>query len=369
MPVEFIGMIATARVLRDPTGPSRPVVDPAFTREFARAHEASGFDRVLDRLLLDAPPTASSSPPTCAAHTERLGVLLAHRPGFVAPTFAARKLATLDQFSGGRLALHVITGGSDAEQRRDGDYLDHDERVPPHRRVPRRSCSRIWTADGPFDHDGEFYRFEGAFADVPLRAAAAPADLLRRLVRRGRSRSAQARRRLRALGRAAGRRAAHIDRGAGAAAAARPRAAASALSFRPILGADRGRGVGAGPRHPRRRPASGQRRRVPVDRRAAERRLAAAAAARPSAATCTTAPVDADRDGHRRRGQLDGAGRHARAGRRRAARLRTTSASTTLLIRGYDPYDDAVAYGDIVTAVRAAVAARDERAPTTARTR
>jgi alkanesulfonate monooxygenase len=26
--------------------------------------------------------------------------------------------------------------------------------------------------------------------------------------------------------------------------------------------------------------------------------------------------------------------------------------ASTLLIRGYDPYDDAVAYGDVITAVR-----------------
>jgi alkanesulfonate monooxygenase SsuD/methylene tetrahydromethanopterin reductase-like flavin-dependent oxidoreductase (luciferase family) len=50
------------------------------------------------------------------ARTQRLGVLLAHRPGFVAPTYAARKFATLDAFHPGRVALHVITGGDDAER-------------------------------------------------------------------------------------------------------------------------------------------------------------------------------------------------------------------------------------------------------------
>jgi hypothetical protein len=36
-----------------------------------------------------------------AAITRRLQFLLAHRPGFVAPTVAARKLATLDHLRGG----------------------------------------------------------------------------------------------------------------------------------------------------------------------------------------------------------------------------------------------------------------------------
>ena len=132
----------------------------AFTREFARVHEEAGFDRVLIGYYSNAPDGFIVAADVLA-HTERLGVLLAHRPGFVAPTVAARKLATLDQFSGGRLAVHVISGGSDADQRRDGDFLDHDAR---YRRTDEYLdvLRALWTADGPFDHDGEFYRFEGA---------------------------------------------------------------------------------------------------------------------------------------------------------------------------------------------------------------
>ena len=63
-----------------------------------------------------------------ASVTDRIGFMLAHRPGFMEPTLAARKLATLDQFTGGRLAVHIISGGDDEEQRRDGDFLSHDER-------------------------------------------------------------------------------------------------------------------------------------------------------------------------------------------------------------------------------------------------
>jgi alkanesulfonate monooxygenase len=137
-----------------------PLVDVAFTREFARAHEESGFDRVLIGYYSDAPDGFIVAADVLA-HTERLGVLLAHRPGFVSPTLAARKLATLDQFSGGRVAVHVISGGSDADQRRDGDFLDHDAR---YRRTDEYLdvLRALWTADGSVDHDGEFYRFQGA---------------------------------------------------------------------------------------------------------------------------------------------------------------------------------------------------------------
>lgn len=163
MPVEFIGMIAPQEY-SEVVAPSGPVADPGFTRDFARAHEAAGFDRVLIGYFSDAPDGFIVASAALAA-TEQLGVLLAHRPGFVAPTLAARKLATLDQFSGGRLAVHVISGGSDQDQARDGDFLPKSDR---YRRTDEYVglLRRTWTATEPFDHRGEFYRVEGAFSAV-----------------------------------------------------------------------------------------------------------------------------------------------------------------------------------------------------------
>ena len=51
--------------------------------------------------------------------TSGLGVLLAHRPGLVAPTVAARQFATLEAFHPGRVAMLVLADGDDAV-RRDG---------------------------------------------------------------------------------------------------------------------------------------------------------------------------------------------------------------------------------------------------------
>jgi alkanesulfonate monooxygenase len=83
----------------------------------------------------------------------------------VAPTLAARKLATLDQLSGGRLAVHVIAGGSDADQATDGDFTDHAGR---YRRVSEyiELLRRMWTSTEPFDHAGEFYRVTGAYSEI-----------------------------------------------------------------------------------------------------------------------------------------------------------------------------------------------------------
>ena len=151
----MIGWIAP-RVSSEIIPPSGPPFDPEVIAETARIHERAGFDRVLIGYFSDAPDGFLVGA-HAAAVTERLGFLLAHRPGFVAPPVAARKLATLDQLSQGRLAVHIITGGSDADQAKDGDWTDHAARY-------RRSAEylavlrRIWTEPAPFDHQGEFYR-------------------------------------------------------------------------------------------------------------------------------------------------------------------------------------------------------------------
>ena len=61
--------------------------------------------------------------------TRHLKVLVAHRPGFVQPVVLARMAATMDHLTGGgRIAIHFITGGDEADQRREGDFVPHDAR-------------------------------------------------------------------------------------------------------------------------------------------------------------------------------------------------------------------------------------------------
>jgi len=161
MSVEFIGYVGTndASEIHPPTG-----FDREWVKKVAQAHEDGGFDRALVA-------QGSSSPDSqvvttyAAAHTSKLKFLLAHRPGFEGPALAARKLATIDQFSAGRLAVHIITGGADAEMRRDGDYLSKDER---YQRTDEylHIVRKVWTAEAPFDHAGTYYRYDGAFSDI-----------------------------------------------------------------------------------------------------------------------------------------------------------------------------------------------------------
>jgi alkanesulfonate monooxygenase len=163
MPIEFIGMIST-RDQSEIRGATGPVVDRDYVRRFARAHEDAGFDRVLIGYG-SSQPEGTQVAAYAASQTERLSFLVAHRPGFVAPTLAARTFATLDQFAGGRIAVHVITGGSDAEQRRDGDYLSKDERYA---RTDEylEVLLKAWTSEAPFDYEGRYYRLQDFYSDV-----------------------------------------------------------------------------------------------------------------------------------------------------------------------------------------------------------
>lgn len=163
MPVEMIGWISP-QVSSEIVPPSGPIFSADVVAETARIHEEAGFDRVLIGYFSTAPDGFMVGA-HAASVTTSLQFLLAHRPGFVAPTVAARKLATLDQLSEGRLAIHLIAGGSDADQARDGDHTDHSTR---YRRTDEytRVLRQTWTSDGPFDHKGEFYEIRKGQSDI-----------------------------------------------------------------------------------------------------------------------------------------------------------------------------------------------------------
>jgi alkanesulfonate monooxygenase len=161
MSVSFTGLVAH----RDPANLSfraEPgLFDVDYLKRFAQAHEAGGFDRVLIGYGSTAPDGLHLGTYVTAV-TEKLGVMLAHRPGFVAPTLAARTLATIDNLSRGRASVHIISGADDAEQQRDGDFLNKNERYARTDEYVGL-LRRLWTADAPFDHDGKYYRFKGGF--------------------------------------------------------------------------------------------------------------------------------------------------------------------------------------------------------------
>ncbi|MGY2052600.1 LLM class flavin-dependent oxidoreductase [Methylobacterium sp. JK268] len=161
--VDFIGFVAPQ--YGSETHPAEgPVVDRAYLRALAQAHEYGGFDRVLVAFHATSPDSLLLAGEIAHA-TERLGLMIAHRPGFTAPTVAARQFATLDHLTGGRVGVHIITGGSDVELAQDGDHLTKDERYA--RTAEYLDVVKAaWTAEAPFDYAGRHYRIAQGFSAV-----------------------------------------------------------------------------------------------------------------------------------------------------------------------------------------------------------
>lgn len=172
MPIEFVGGLFPRNQLAPRSGYHKPI-DLNYLRDLAQAHEHAGFDRVLiangggDPMFLAA---------HAAAHTEKLGFMLAHRPGLIAPTLAARSYATLDQTTGGRIRLHAVTGHA-AEPEHGETVNDKNERYA---RADEylEIVKRTWTSSAPFDFEGKYFTIKGGFSPIkPLQQPHVPISL------------------------------------------------------------------------------------------------------------------------------------------------------------------------------------------------
>lgn len=140
-----------------PVAQRPPDID--YLAQIARAAEQLGFEGALT-------PTGTWCEDawlTTAAlirETNRLKFLVAFRPGVISPTLAAQMAGTYQRISRGRLLLNIVTGGDAVEQRRFGDWHDHDARYA--RTGEFLSILRgVWSGE-PFDFDGEHLKVEGA---------------------------------------------------------------------------------------------------------------------------------------------------------------------------------------------------------------
>ena len=135
-----------------------------YLAEVARAADRLGFAGVLTPTgtwCEDAWLTSAA----LLAETEKLKFLVAFRPGLVPPTLAAQQAATLQRFSDGRVLLNVVSGGDDAEQRRFGDWLSHDERYARTAEFLHIVTS-VWTQDS-VDFTGKYYTVADARVSAP----------------------------------------------------------------------------------------------------------------------------------------------------------------------------------------------------------
>ncbi|MBB5783241.1 LLM class flavin-dependent oxidoreductase [Nonomuraea jabiensis] len=135
-----------------------------YMNQIALAAEDLGFEAVLT-------PTGSHcedawlSTVAIAQYARRLKFLVAFRPGLISPTLAAQQAATFQHLTGGRLLLNVVSGGSDAEQRRYGDGLAKADR---YRRTEEflTILRGIWKG-APYDFEGDHYEVRDAVLPEP----------------------------------------------------------------------------------------------------------------------------------------------------------------------------------------------------------
>jgi len=140
-----------------------------YTRDLCLRAEQIGYDLTLVAELnlndikgIDAPALdAWSTAAALAAVTQRLELMVAVRPNFHQPALFAKQAANIQNISGGRLSLNVVSSWWAEEARQYGLQFDaHDDRYA-------RTSEWLRVVDGlwrepRFSFDGQLYRTDGA---------------------------------------------------------------------------------------------------------------------------------------------------------------------------------------------------------------
>lgn len=139
-----------------------------YLTQVAQAAEYAGFDRVLVPCAFSNSTYSLAAPyvdawtlgTACMGATRNMEILVAHRPGFINPGVFAQMCASADDYSGGRLALNIVTAGAPGDMEQFGDVLDHDAR---YRRASEfvTILKSLWTQPVT-NFDGEFYCMQNA---------------------------------------------------------------------------------------------------------------------------------------------------------------------------------------------------------------
>ncbi|SHM34365.1 LLM class flavin-dependent oxidoreductase [Actinacidiphila paucisporea] len=129
-----------------------------FSTELALAAERHGWGGALLGTGWGRPDTFTVAT-ALAARTTTFKPLVAIRPGYWQPAHFASSAATLDQLSGGRLLINIVSGLDNAAAYGDGE-------ADPARRYDRtleflQLVRRLWTEEN-VTHRGDFYAVEGS---------------------------------------------------------------------------------------------------------------------------------------------------------------------------------------------------------------
>lgn len=150
--------------------PQRTSWDLKSNQRYARTAEKVGFEYALSQIRFMAGYGADNQhePVTFSQallhSTQRLKLIAALLPGPWNPAVAAKQIASIDNYTDGRIAVNVVSGWFKAEFTSIGQWwLDHAERYRRSREFIE--CLKgIWTNE-KFTYKGDFYQFH----DYPLK--------------------------------------------------------------------------------------------------------------------------------------------------------------------------------------------------------
>lgn len=137
-----------------------------YNRKLAVLAENAGFEYALSQVRYMASYGADNQHESTSFSlalllaTQRLKVIAAIHPGLWHPAVLAKLISTVDDLSGGRAAVNVVSGWFKGEFSALGEpWLEHDER---YRRSEEfiRYLRGAWTQDH-FEFSGDFYRARG----------------------------------------------------------------------------------------------------------------------------------------------------------------------------------------------------------------
>lgn len=133
---------------------------------YAQTAESYGFEYALTQIRFTASYGAENQHESVSFsqallhNTERLKLIAAILPGPWNPTVAAKQIASIDNYTNGRIAVNIVSGWNKSEFTSIGQWwLEHAER---YRRSNEfiRALKGIWTADDKgFTFNGDFYQF------------------------------------------------------------------------------------------------------------------------------------------------------------------------------------------------------------------
>jgi len=135
-----------------------------YVRRVSRQADRLGYSLTLvpelylnDRKGIEAPSLeAWSLAASIAAVTENLEVMTAVRPGFHNPAVLAKTVSTLEDISGGRLSLNVVSAWWAEEARQFGGlFAEHDERYVQSGEFVR-ALRGLWSQT-PYSQAGDYY--------------------------------------------------------------------------------------------------------------------------------------------------------------------------------------------------------------------